>query len=122
MHYDGVVVGGGTAGCVMAARLSEQSGRTVCLIEAGPDYGPKDGGGWPADLLDPRGLTFTHDWGVGGEDERSLGACVIGGCSTHNACLAVTGKPDDYPGWGNGWKWERPSPCGQHARGPSAGC
>jgi choline dehydrogenase len=116
VRYDVVVVGGGTAGCVMAARLSETSARTVCLIEAGPDYGPAGGGGWPADLLDPRDLTFTHDWGTGGEDERSLGARVIGGCSTHNACMAVVGTPDDYAEWGEGWTWERFAPYVQRAR------
>ena len=56
-------------------------------------------------LLDPRGLTFTHDWGIGGEDERSLGARVIGGCSTHNACMAVAGTPRDYDEWGEAWAW-----------------
>src|SRR5262249_17528419 len=106
VRHDVVVIGGGTAGCVIASRLSEDLGRTVCLIEAGPDYGPMGGGGWPADLLDPRGLTFTHDWGTGGEDVRSLGARVIGGCSTHNACLAVAGTPEDYDEWGDTWKWE----------------
>jgi choline dehydrogenase len=116
MRFDVVVVGGGTAGCVMAARLSEQSARTVCLIEAGPDYGPASGGGWPADLLDPRDLTFTHDWGVGGEDERSLGARVIGGCSTHNACMAVIGAPDEYAEWGDEWVWERFAPYVERAR------
>lgn len=107
MRYDAVVVGGGTAGCVIASRLSEERGRTVCLIEAGPDYGPFSAGRWPADLLDPRGLTFTHDWGTGGEDERSLGARVIGGCSTHNACMAVAGTSEDYDEWGDLWRWTR---------------
>ena len=39
MHYDVVVAGGGTAGCVLAGRLSEDPARSVCLVEAGPDYG-----------------------------------------------------------------------------------
>ena len=116
MRFDVVVVGGGTAGCVIASRLSEDPARTVCLVEAGPDYGPFGSGRWPADLLDPRGLTFTHDWGVGGEDERSLGARVIGGCSTHNACMAVAGTPDDYDEWGDAWEWSRFEPYMARAR------
>lgn len=112
-----MVVGGGTAGCVIASRLSEDLERTVCVIEAGPDYGPYGVAGWPPDLLDPRGLTFTHDWGTGGEDERSLGARVIGGCSTHNACMAVTGTPADYDEWGDAWAWARFAPYMSRARG-----
>jgi choline dehydrogenase len=108
--FDVAVVGGGTAGCVVAARLSEDPDRRVCLIEAGPDYGPRASGAWPDDLLDPRSLTFTHDWGTGGEDDRSLGARVIGGCSTHNACMAVVGTPADYDEWGPEWSHEAFAP------------
>ena len=53
-RVDVAVVGGGSAGCVLAARLSEDRERSVCLIEAGPDYGPYDAGSWPADILDAR--------------------------------------------------------------------
>jgi choline dehydrogenase-like flavoprotein len=100
----------------MASRLSEDRERTVCVIEAGPDYGPCSGAGWPADLLDPRELTFTHDWGTGGEDARSLGARVIGGCSTHNVCMAVAGTPADYDEWGAAWAWARFAPYVSRAR------
>jgi choline dehydrogenase len=114
--FDVAVVGGGTAGCVLAARLSENGGRSVCLIEAGPDYGPLTSGAWPDDLLDPRSLTFTHDWGTGGEDGRSLGARVMGGCSTHNACMALTGTPEDYDEWGEEWRYEDLAPFLRRAR------
>jgi choline dehydrogenase len=108
--FDVAVVGGGTAGCVLAARLSQNPDRRVCLIEAGPDYGNLSESRWPADLLDPRSFTFTHDWGAGGEDERSLGARVIGGCSVHNACMALAGTAADYDEWGEEWSYERFAP------------
>ena len=54
MEYDVLVLGGGTAGCILAARLSEEPSRSVCLVEAGPDYGPYTGGGWPDDMVDGR--------------------------------------------------------------------
>ena len=101
---------------MLAARLSAEPDRRVCLIEAGPDYGPRSSGAWPDDLLDPRGFSFTHDWGAGGEDERSLGARVIGGCSSHNACMAVVGTPADYDEWGATWRYEAFAPYLDRAR------
>ena len=116
MTFDVAVVGGGTAGCVLAARLSEDGERRVCLIEAGSDYGHRSEERWPGDLLDPRAFTFTHDWGTGGEDRRSLGARVIGGCSVHNACMALAGSASDYDEWGAGWSYDRFAPYLDRAR------
>jgi len=105
VRYDAVVVGGGTAGCVLAARLSEQPGRTVCLLEAGPDYGPYDGGRWPQDILDGRRLALdSHCWERDDEEDRSqLRARIMGGCSSHNACVILRGADADYDEWGRGW-------------------
>ena len=101
--FDALVLGGGTAGCVLAARLSEDPGRRVCLVEAGPDYGPY-GSAWPEDMLDSRLPPSSHDWSDG---DRTLPAArIIGGCSSHNMCMLVRGAPADYAAWGEGWSYE----------------
>ena len=87
MHYDVLVLGGGSAGCVLAARLSEDEGRTVCLVEAGPDYGPRER--WPEELLDSGGIPEGHQWDPDESPFQPLRAKVLGGCSAHNACLLV---------------------------------
>ena len=84
----------------------------VCLVEAGPDYGPVGSGRWPPELLDPRRLPRTHDWGYveerpNGTHVRESRAKVVGGCSAHNQCALVWPRPEDYDSWANagnpGW-------------------
>jgi choline dehydrogenase len=105
MGFDVVVVGGGTAGCVLAARLSENADRRVCLVEAGPDYGPLADGRWPAEILDASELAFTHAWEPGADDGRTLGGRILGGSSAMNACMVLAGSPDDYDEWGGRWSY-----------------
>jgi choline dehydrogenase len=101
--FDVVVVGGGTAGCVVAARLSERP-LAVCVVEAGPDYGPHADGGWPEDILDGRWLALdSHCWETDRDDRSQLRARILGGCSSHNACVLIAGPPADYDEWGEGW-------------------
>jgi choline dehydrogenase-like flavoprotein len=114
-EFDYVVVGGGSAGCVLAARLSEDRDATVCLLEAGP-----------ADksvlLHCPAGLALlaknrAFNWGFqtvpqagfGGRRGYQPRGKVLGGSSSINAMIYVRGQPEDYDGWaaeGNaGWGW-----------------
>jgi 2-polyprenyl-6-methoxyphenol hydroxylase-like FAD-dependent oxidoreductase len=73
--FDVLVLGGGAAGCALAGRLSENSDRSVCLVEAGPDYGHYD-------VDPPRGrpnLTMLADTLVDrvlSEDGRAAGAAA----------------------------------------------
>jgi choline dehydrogenase len=107
---DVVVVGGGSSGAVVAARLAEH-GVTVMLIEAGPDYGAHRDGQWPIELLDARMLATSHDWGYrsgpvpGRQPWTFERARVIGGCSSHNGAIAAVGHHTDYDAWGlDGWR------------------
>jgi choline dehydrogenase-like flavoprotein len=102
--FDVAVLGAGAAGCVLAARLSENADRRVCLVEAGPDYGLYADGLWPAELLDARRVALTHSWSTDRDDRSQLRARVVGGCSAHNACIALPGTPADYDEW-PGWSY-----------------
>ncbi len=97
-----MVVGGGSAGCVLAARLSEDAGHTVMLVAAGPDH--PDVRPLPRDIIDASEPTVDHDWGYTADAELDRGipvprARIMGGCSATNACFALRGAPQDHDGW-----------------------
>lgn len=118
---DVIVVGAGTAGAALAARMVEM-GQRVLLLESGPDYGPFFGTAWPSDLKDSTRLPMSHDWGYFAKaaDGRVLSiprAQVIGGCSSHNGCTQSVGWSGDYDDWASSSPgWDAASMAGPIAR------
>lgn len=115
-RFDYIIVGAGTAGCVLANRLSQDPSKRVLLLEAGK----KDNYFW-IDI--PVGYLYTignprTDWCFETEAEtglngRSIGYArgkVLGGCSSINAMIYMRGQQYDYDHWadlGNrGWGWQ----------------
>ena len=115
--YDYVIVGGGSAGCALAARLSEDGAASVCLLEAG---------GANTELLVrmPAGVgnlikaKGKHNWGFWTEPEPHLDnrrlwwprGKGLGGSSAINGMVYMRGHPRDYDEWRQfglaGWSWD----------------
>ena len=92
-EFDYVIAGGGSAGCVLAARLSEDPDVTVCLIEAGPTDVGDDAILVLSDWMHLLDSGYDWDYPVepqerGNSFMRHARAKVLGGCSSHNSCIA----------------------------------
>lgn len=114
--FDYVIIGGGSAGCVLANRLSKEPKNAVCLLEAGG----KDNWIW---FHIPVGYLFAignprADWMFKTESEPGLNnrvlnyprGKVLGGCSAINAMIYMRGQREDYDNWRQmgleGWGWD----------------
>jgi choline dehydrogenase len=102
MQYDDIIVGAGSSGAVVAARLSENTKRSVLLLEAGPDYRTVEE--TPHDLLRTMISFANHDWGWNARatPQREIAFTrgkVTGGCSAVNASIAMRGVPADFDEW-----------------------
>ena len=110
-EHDYVVVGAGSAGCAVAARLSEDPGSRVLLLEAGPRDRAKE-------IRIPAAFSklfkSKFDWsyqtapqeGLGGRSIYFPRGKTLGGSSAMNAMMFLPGYPADFDGWPDGWSWD----------------
>lgn len=118
-EYDYVVVGGGSAGCVLAGRLTEDPDVTVVLVEAGP-HDTAEAIRVPAQVTTL--FKGALDWDYDSDPEPGLGrrriylprGRVLGGCSSINVMIYIRGNRADYDEWAadgaSGWSYDEVLP------------
>ena len=129
MIFDYVIVGGGSAGCVLANRLSADPSKQVALLEAGPDTPPEhisteiyalsflphyfgEECYWTKleAYVDPIGNHSVEEMMRSQKPRRYEQARIMGGGSTVNGQVAIRGLPSDYDEWDSlgarGWRWD----------------
>lgn len=109
MKYDVIIIGAGSAGCVLATRLTEDPTCSVLLLEAGPEYTSMEQ--YPDDLKYGYNQTASavnapHNWSFVGTPTTTQGDSmpvprgkVVGGSSAINGQVFLRGVPEDYDGW-----------------------
>ncbi len=109
--FDYVVIGAGSAGCVLANRLSEDEAARVLLLEAG---GEDDADEVRMPVAFSALFKTRYDWNYETVGQKGLGdrsaywprAKMLGGCSAMNAMIYIRGNRADYDAWPAGWKYD----------------